>query len=77
MKAPEKKFRVEGRGPFPVDMLRHDRCWPDTAADAIALECTLEQARDVRSVTLATIDKWSPNRARWLSFGWPVQDERP
>ena len=30
-------FEVQGRGEFPLDMLRYDLCWPATEGDAIPL----------------------------------------
>lgn len=66
------RFTVEGPYPFPVDMLRYDRCWPeregiDTGAIARALDSAI-QRRD--RVTLIGLDH--PTEGRWRSFGWSV-----
>ena len=34
-------FAVEGAGEFPFEMLRHDRCWPASAADAVLVRANL------------------------------------
>ncbi|KKK78562.1 hypothetical protein LCGC14_2842300, partial [marine sediment metagenome] len=28
-----RAYTVRGRLPFPLDMLRYDSCWPDSAVD--------------------------------------------
>jgi len=33
--------RIEGKGPFPLDMLRYDSCCPSTEVDACAIEKTI------------------------------------
>ncbi len=75
------KFTVEGRGRFPIDMLRFDRCWPrDTDATANidwAMYPELDAKRNIGPyrVTLLHNDErrhWEPTAARWSSFGWSV-----
>lgn len=58
-------WQVTGRGPFPVDMLRHDMAWPATSEDAIKL-------LDIgpRTITLCGLNQ---TPARWSSFGWKVK----
>lgn len=62
------EFVVEGRGEFPLDMLRYDRCWPASIDD------TLRIPRDHlaidRQIGLAGLKV--PTAARWASFGWKV-----
>lgn len=68
------RFRVKGIGPFPTDMLRYDRCWPDSTEDAIEIDCTLDnREHESHSVTLEGLQK--PTNARWLSFGWSITQE--
>ncbi len=68
-----KTFRmmVRGSGHFPFDMLRYDRCWPATTADAIAVD--MEDLPD-RIVTVEGTREFS--EARWLSFGWKRLDAK-
>ena len=73
-----KRFTVHGSGEFPLDMLRSDRCWPAGADDAarIGAHYGVADAEDVRArvIMLETTEKYTPNRQRWLSFGWRVVD---
>lgn len=72
-------FEVHGRGDFPVDMLRHDQCWPADTHSALAiLHRDLIGARESdRRVYLRMITRWGtlggPTVARWASFGWGVR----
>lgn len=77
MKAPTT-FTVEGKYPFPVDMLRYDACWPKTSDDATQLaeamryvprRTNLDKVRQVKLVTNAAE---RPTVGRWESFGWKV-----
>lgn len=36
------KFVVTGKGPFPIDMLRYDRCYPVEAKDSQAVASSLQ-----------------------------------
>lgn len=58
-------YYVSGKGVFPVDMLRHDRCWP-ADGDSVAMF----DIRDKRSIRLKSYQM--PAEGRWLSFGWSV-----
>lgn len=64
------KFTVEGRGYFPLDMLRYDACYPATSEDATNLA-----AKDFRKVTLISTIIAEPTAGRWQSFGWQVTDK--
>jgi hypothetical protein len=65
------EFTAEGRGQFPVDMLRYDRCYPKTTNDAVAL--TGDQQRTVKLVSYRdTGFTREPTKGRWESFGWRV-----
>lgn len=59
-------FIVEGRGEFPLDMLRYDEC---------KVNGGLSDSTDRRQVTL--LGPRQPTAARWLSFGWTVVVEQP
>lgn len=65
-------FTVHGRGMFPFDMLRYDRCSPLGSADVDGLS-GLEH-RDVTLIGYAPKGNIiGPTGARWLSFGWVVK----
>lgn len=63
-------FTVEGRGHFPIDMLRYDVCWPATGSDSMDIEgssrpSNLQHRIDMRGLK-------DPTVARWRSYGWDV-----
>lgn len=62
------RFYVIGRGEFPFDMLRHDRCWPAETIDAAKISPT---AGARRTVCLETSGNLITVR-RWESFNWRV-----
>lgn len=65
------RFIVEGRGEFPLDMLRYDRCFPRSETDANIAQ----GSQDRRAVTLTALERpsyWMPCEGRWESFGWKV-----
>ena len=63
---------------FPLDMLRHDRCFPDTSEDVNTIADALEQPWEPgkRTVVLRVRhqvkDAPGITEARWQSFGWSV-----
>ena len=64
---------VTGRGNFPIDMLRHDSCYPRTESDAAAIERTFSpsyaiESWSVRIVRVAAVAAHFTD-ARWHSFG--------
>lgn len=64
-------FAVEGRGDFPLDMLRYDRCWPRYEAEIYKFTRTDFSGRaPVRNINLEGLKR--PTEARWESFGWRV-----
>lgn len=77
--AKQYEFTVEGRGEFPLDMLRYDRCWPKRESEDVgAIEKSFRQtqlgAADLYAVRLRGLRE--PEAARWKSFGWRVTDSR-
>jgi hypothetical protein len=64
------RFTVKGRGTFPADMLRHDRCWP-VDGDINAISQRFDG--DV-TITLCAFNRRVITPARWRSFGWVVTD---
>ena len=67
------QFTVEGRDPFPMDMLRYDACWPADTGGALAISWshTREPGPGNHKITLNT---WlvGITPERWQSFGWTV-----
>lgn len=70
------EFTVEGRGAFPLDMLRYDSCHPRSSDDVAGLD---SPDRGERKVTLLHIGprEWHPTGPRWSSFGWVVISNPP
>jgi len=71
------RFQVVGRGVFPYDMLRYDRCFPAHPESAAALH-SLTPMAPRRTITLIRHGKnprWLPTVDRWSSFGWTVVTE--
>ncbi len=68
----EWTFKVRGKGTFPYDMLRYDRCWPATEEDSHMMHWNA--AREIRLST-ASYDgnnQSAPTIGRWNSFLWRV-----
>lgn len=70
-------FVVEGNGPFPIDMLRYDACYPASVDDAEKIVTHLEFHAPYRVTLRHVISKGEnplakPTRGRWASFGWAV-----
>jgi hypothetical protein len=59
-------FVVEGRGSFPIDMLRYDRCTPYEQEDVHWMEGTVQRSCKLVSHVAP------PTKERWNSFGWSV-----
>lgn len=69
-----RHFTVEGSSHFPIDMLRHDHCWPlSETKDSPAIEQTAySEPKPQRRVVLATDNPSAPTIGRWESMGWRV-----
>ena len=65
-------FTVKGSGPFPIDMLRYDLCYPKSEQDSYRLEKTF-QPRDRSDHVVRLVSAKAPTEARWGSFGWLVE----
>lgn len=73
-------FKVAGRFPFPVDMLRYDRCTPDSEADSGAIHNSITAAPGfdrgpIRLMRWDSNKSWAPTFGRWESFGWKVDED--
>lgn len=66
------EFHVNGRGIFPLDMLRYDCCFPANGQSAFAIGENGSELRTVTLVRFAGTKSWEPTNGRWASFGWGV-----
>jgi hypothetical protein len=69
-------YYVTGPGEFPLDMLRHDSCWPATTTDALKLVYDRHADGVPRTRSVQVCSYKEPSIDRWLSFGWSVGTER-
>jgi len=67
------RYVVEGRGPFPLDMLRRDCAEPASEEDRLAIEAASGDAPATgrRRIALVTSERRTLDE-RWESFGWRV-----
>ena len=68
-------FVVEGRGTFPIDMLRHDVANPADAESVERIQ-NLESDKKPRQIRLRTARYRYITPDRWSSFGWRVLTEK-
>ena len=71
------EFTVTGFGQFPIDMLRHDRCFPDTGEDAGKIAQSFHTGGMTWSVRLGMYGSTKatiPTVGRWESFCCKVKD---
>lgn len=68
------KFKVQGRGHFPIDMLRYDSCFPYSGTDSGEIQSRLERrpAEGVIELGAYHNKNWKPTTGRWDSFLWKV-----
>lgn len=72
--------KVQGRGTFPIDMLRYDRCSPFRESDS----AMMDGHQGERTVEVIAIREGANRNAnyrpfcaeRWQSFGWRIIDIR-
>lgn len=70
-------FTVEGTGPFPLDMLRYDTCWPTDQQSVLGIAAPFRGDESVRRVRLTKVGNSRAECAnvaedRWRSFRWTV-----
>lgn len=81
MAKPKAEYRkteivVEGRGRFPIDMLRYDNCNPATSTDALEIDRSFEVHGNYRiRLHRFSYDAHKAESARWRSFGWSVVED--
>ena len=72
----EHRFKVRGQTAFPVDMLRYDRCWPETREDSKEIERFVRQEVNatgcVGLLSVSNNSNWRPASDRWRAFGWSL-----
>jgi hypothetical protein len=72
-------FTVSGAFPFPVDMLRYDRCMPATERDSYELLHSINREGDkpwrVTLIHQGPMRTWLPTNGRWSSFMWSVDPQ--
>lgn len=62
-------------GTFPIDMLRHDQCFPMSEADSERITASAyHHEGDGAPVRLCAVShvRYQPTEGRWESFGWLV-----
>lgn len=70
-------YTVQGRGDFPLDMLRYDECdFANEAERASALGHHVPSTHTPgrRNINMVSESGRQPTVARWESFGWTVHD---
>mgnify|MGYP001613391845 CR=1 FL=1 len=70
------EITVQGKGPFPIDMLRYDDCTPATEVNARHIQRSYEREawKEATQIELHrfSFDGRKATTARWASFGWKV-----
>ena len=69
-------FKVKGAGPFPLDMLRYDRCFPSQPADVELLRPLDETTREIELITFSARKIPAIRADHWRSSGWEVGGAR-
>ena len=69
-------FTVAGTGPFPIDMLRHDCCYPAEEGDSDTIEYSFDSFADGKRIKrkITLISHASPTVERWNDSGWSIID---
>jgi hypothetical protein len=66
-------FEVEGDGPFPLQMLHVDQCYPARPIDVLRM--LTFGFRRVRLCIHALPGQWDIARGSWERHGWEVKDD--
>lgn len=69
----DKIYQVQGRGGFPIDMLRYDRSCPFSENDSGLIESDRREERTITLIRLSAPLEWKPGIVRWSSFLWTVK----
>lgn len=69
----EITYFVTGTGAFPIDMLRHDECWPVTEIDSRKIsDLLIHKNLNIPEWQVAVRSTQQPTVDRWKSFGCSV-----
>lgn len=72
------RFQVHSRwrhAEFPMDMLRYDRCYPDSSLDGNLIHATFVHDSKDRLTTYIHLRGYQPpTKDRWDSFAWVVTE---
>ena len=69
------RFKVAGANDFPLDMLRFDRCYPESERATHTMTYPLDEQRTVELCqTHDAAEAPHITKDRWASYGWPVVD---
>lgn len=62
--------KIRGLGPFPIEMLRYDSCWPMTEADSALVSRTFECRTEPWEIMVTGHIVWRTGWTveRWRSF---------
>lgn len=75
---PTYTYIVTGKGHFPTDMLRYDRCWPEDGEAVVSMGARPDDTEGffdvIRVIRLASVRP--PTAERWAGFGWTVREIR-
>lgn len=66
------RIEVTGHGQFPIDMLRHDQCFPLFESDSEIIRNETGLMVHVVALGHWGPSSWVPTEGRWKSFGWNV-----
>lgn len=74
-----QEIKATGKGPFPIDMLRYDRCFPLREQDAAEISLSHQEyllrkeEEPIYLVKFSADKKFSFTPERWKSFGWEIE----
>ncbi len=70
---PVIRFTAIGNRDFPLDMLRHDACWPSDSDSAWRIADTRREIADkLIPYEIHLLSHREPTAERWQSFSWSV-----
>lgn len=74
-----QEIKATGLGPFPIDMLRYDRCFPLREEDAAEISLSHQEYLLRKKEKPIYLVKFCDSKApaftseRWRSFGWQIE----
>lgn len=72
------RWEITGKGAFPIDMLRHEQCWPATDQDSKKIRFSLHPGTEniIQMIEVETFREGigfarrQPDYKHWSSHGW-------